>query len=113
MEDCLFCRIVAGKESSEKVLEQGDFMVIRNKFPVAPVHLLILDKKHREKKETISGQHPGFWDGAMAAAFAAIKKFGLEKTGYKLVNNGAGYNHFEHEHIHVLGGTSKEPAGQT
>ena len=39
----------------------------------------------------------------------AILKLELDKTGYKLGNNGAGYNHFEHEHFHVMGGTKKEP----
>jgi len=112
-EDCLFCQIVAGKEPSEKVLETDEFLVIKNKFPVAPVHVLVLDKKHREKSETISGQHEGYWDQLMAAADKAIKHLGLDKTGYKLVNNGAGYNHFEHEHLHILGGSKEEPAGST
>jgi hypothetical protein len=49
----------------------------------------------------------------MAAAFQTIKHLGLNRTGYKLVNNGAGYNHFEHEHLHILGGSREEPAGRT
>jgi len=112
-EDCLFCKIVKGEEPSKKVLETENFLVIENKFPVAPVHVLVLDKKHREKKDAISGKYPGFWDEMLAAAWEAIKHFGLDKTGYKLVDNGAGYNHFEHEHLHVLGGTEEEPGGQT
>lgn len=112
-QSCLFCKIVSGEEPSERVLEHKGFLVIKNKFPVAPVHLLVLDKKHREKSETLSGKYPGFWDEMFTACFEAIKKFGLDKTGYKLVNNGAGYNHFEHEHLHVLGGSKEEPAGRT
>jgi histidine triad (HIT) family protein len=112
-EECLFCKIVKGEEPSKKVLETEDFLVIENKFPVAPVHVLVLDKKHREKKETISGEHAGFWDGILAASWEAIGKLGLDKTGYKLVNNGAGYNHFEHEHLHILGGSEEEPGGKT
>ena len=111
--DCLFCRIVKGLEPSQKVLETEEFLVVQNKFPVAPVHVLILDKKHREKKDTISGQYPGFWDAMMDAVWKTVKHFNLDKTGYKLVDNGAGYNHFEHEHLHVLGGTKGEPAGRT
>jgi diadenosine tetraphosphate (Ap4A) HIT family hydrolase len=49
----------------------------------------------------------------MAAAAQTVKKFKLDKTGYKLVNNGAGYNHFEHEHLHILGGSREEPGGAT
>ncbi len=111
--DCLFCKIVEGSEPSQKVLETEDFLVVQNKFPIAPVHVLVLDKKHREKSETLSGKYPGFWDEMFAACFKAVKHFGLDKTGYKLVNNGAGYNHFEHEHFHVLGGSKEEPAGRT
>ena len=113
MEGCLFCQIVAGKEPSEKVLETDGFLVINNKFPLAPIHVLVLDKKHQEKPETISGQYEGYWDKMMAAVYKTIRHLGLDKTGYKLVNNGAGYNHFEHEHMHILGGSEEEPAGIT
>ena len=49
----------------------------------------------------------------MGAVFSVIGQTGLDKTGYKLVLNGAGYNHFDHEHIHMLGGTAEEPVGKT
>lgn len=113
--DCLFCKIVEGSEPSEKVLEQGEFLVIKNKFPKAPAHLLVLDKQHREKSDTLSGKYRkgGYWDKMFEAVYAAVKRFGLDKTGYKLVNNGAGYNHFEHEHFHILGGSREEPGGST
>jgi histidine triad (HIT) family protein len=113
VDDCLFCKIVEGSEPAKKVLETDGFLVIENKFPIAPVHVLVLDKKHWEKKDTMSGKHPGFWDDMMNAVWQAIKHLGLDKTGYKLVNNGAGYNHFEHEHMHILGGTKEEPGGKT
>ncbi|MCL5004005.1 MAG: HIT domain-containing protein [Patescibacteria group bacterium] len=113
MAQCLFCEIVAGRAPSVKVLETEEFLVIKNKYPVSPVHVLVLDKKHREKKETISGKHLGYWDRMMDAVNSALVKLGLNKTGYKLVNNGAGYNHFEHEHVHILGGSKEEPGGRT
>lgn len=113
MEDCLFCKIVEGEEPSEKILETDGFLVVKNKFPVAPVHLIVLSKEHKEKKDAISGKHANFWDGMMATCWKAIEHFGLDKTGYKLINNGAGYNHFEHEHMHVLGGSKEEPGGRT
>lgn len=87
--------------------------MIKNIYPIAPVHVLVLSKKHVEKKKAIAGQHPGFWDKIMDAVYQAIVQLGLDKTGYKLVNNGAGYNHFEHEHLHILGGSKEEPGGKT
>ncbi|MCG2686114.1 HIT domain-containing protein [Candidatus Parcubacteria bacterium] len=113
MSKCLFCQIIAGEEPSQKVLETEDFLVIENKFPVAPTHLSVLSKVHKEKSDCISGRHEGFWDEMMAVCWSAIQRVGLDKTGYKLVNNGAGYNHFEHEHMHILGGSREEPAGKT
>ncbi len=47
MDDCLFCKIVEGTEPSEKVLETERFLVVKNKFPAAPVHVLVLDKKQK------------------------------------------------------------------
>lgn len=113
MNECLFCEIVAGREDAVKVLETEEFLVIQNKYPISPVHVLVLDKLHREKKETIARKYEGYWCRLMEAAYRTIQHFGLDKTGYKLVNNGAGYNHFEHEHLHVLGGSKEEPGGAT
>ena len=113
MHDCLFCRIVEGAEPSEKVLETEDFLVIKNKYPIAPIHVLVLSKSHVEKKDTLAGKYPGFWDKMFVAISQTVNLLGLNKTGYKLVNNGAGYNHFEHEHMHVLGGSKEEPGGST
>lgn len=110
---CLFCRIISGEEPAEKVFETGEFLAIANKYPTAPVHVLVLDKEHREKPATISGSYRGYWDKMMAACYQVIKQLGLDKEGYKLVNNGAGYNHFEHEHMHILGGGEEEPDGKT
>lgn len=127
--NCLFCRIVAGEEASEKVWENEEFVCIKNKYPVAPVHVLVMPKEHVSKKDWISPTSPRlrgaeqgaeqgrlltlFWGKMMAVVFAVVTELGLDKSGYKLVNNGAGYNHFEHEHMHILGGTKTEPGGAT
>ena len=113
---CLFCEIVAGREPSKKVWENDDFLCIENKFPKAPIHVLVMPKKHIEKVESAdlgSSNFDMFWGRMMSAVFSVVQKLNLSKTGYKLVSNGAGYNHIEHEHIHVLGGSKDEPAGQT
>lgn len=112
--NCLFCKIASGEEASEKVWENDDFIAVKNKYPVATVHLLVMPKEHVSKKNLVGGMtDDNFWSKIMVAVFDVIRLFGLDRTGYKLVNNGAGYNHFDHEHIHVLGGTKEEPAGKT
>ncbi len=112
-DKCVFCDIVSGSEEAKVVWQNDSFIAIKNKYPVAPVHLLVLPKKHVSKLRLIDEMGTGFWDEMMAAVFAVVVDQGLNKSGYKLVNNGAGYNHFDHEHVHVLGGTKGEPAGQT
>jgi len=121
---CLFCEIAKGAEPATKVWENEGFICIKNKYPVAPVHLLVMPKEHVSKnvlvfaplRQGYGGAEMTFshlWDKIMGAVFEVIRKEGLDKSGYKLVNNGAGYNHFDHEHIHVLGGSKEEPAGKT
>ena len=114
-DNCLFCNIVLGKEPKTLIYEDENFMVIENKFPVAPIHLLVIDKYHREKSDVISGTYSdeGYFDLLFSVIYKIVLKYGLNKTGYKVVNNGAGYNHFEHEHFHLLGGSDQEPGGST
>ncbi len=114
-EKCLFCEIAAGREPCVKVWENGEFLAIENKYPVAPKHVLVIPKEHREKKEwtKLTKQNGQFWGKMMEAVFEVVRLLALDRTGYKLVNNGAGYNHFEHEHMHILGGSKDEPAGKT
>lgn len=114
-ENCLFCQIVAGTAPSEKVHEDDNFVVIKNKYPQAPIHVLVIDKKHREKTQTLSGVYfdSKYWDLMFKTIYDTVCLLELDKKGYKLVNNGAGYNHFEHEHFHIMGGSEDEPGGST
>ncbi|HAI22723.1 TPA: histidine triad nucleotide-binding protein [Candidatus Collierbacteria bacterium] len=112
-KDCLFCQIGAKEAPAEVVWESGEFIAIKNKYPIAPVHVLIMPKDHVKKADVATSQSGMFWGKIMPVVFEVVALLGLDKTGYKLVNNGAGYNHFEHEHIHVMGGTKTEPGGET
>ena len=111
--NCLFCQIVEGKEPAQIVWENEEFVAIKNKYPVAKIHILVIPKDHIEKKKLAAGNGGEFWSKMMVAVFSVIRLKALDQTGYKLVNNGAGYNHFEHEHMHILGGTKEEPVGKT
>jgi len=108
---CVFCKIIAGDLPGNVEWESNEFVAIKNKYPKGVIHLLVMPKMHLEKKSLY--ENGDFWGRMMKAVFEVVKLKKLDKSGYKLVNNGAGYNHFEHEHIHVLGGTRDEPAGNT
>ena len=104
--DCLFCDIVRDKKAASRVLETKEFIVIENKYPKAPVHLLVVDKTHREKSDTMAGvyQSENYWDKLFYAVSQAVIKLNLDIVGYKVVINESKYYHYGHEHVHVIGG---------
>ena len=107
--DCIFCDIANKRTRAKVVYETDDYMAFENINPSAPVHLLLIPKEHIDKKNAISGSNPTFWSDFMLEANRVIKKLELDKTGYRIVNNGAGYHAIDHEHIHILGGAGWKP----
>lgn len=112
---CLFCNIILGKEPGKVVYKDECFVVIENKYPKAPIHLLVLDRFHHDKKDTISGKYAknAYFENLFSTIYQVVVKYGLDRSGYKIVNNGAGYHHFSHEHFHIMGGSKEEPGGST
>lgn len=106
MMDCIFCKIVEKKIPSKVVYEDDLALAFEDVSPQAPVHTLIVPKKHiadiqsiTEKDRDLIG-HLFF----VAKTIAAEKK--LDKNGYRLVINngpGAGQTVF-HIHLHLLSG---------
>lgn len=105
MDNCLFCKIIAGEIPSSKVYEDEHVYAFRDINPQAPVHILVVPKEHICCADAIDGTN------SMAAAkcFEAIAKIakaeGLE-NGYRVINNcGAdGGQSVMHLHFHILGG---------
>ena len=105
MDNCLFCKIIAGEIPSSKVYEDEYVYAFRDINPQAPVHILVVPKEHICCADAIDGTN------SMAAAkcFEAIAKSakaeGLE-NGYRVINNcGAdGGQTVMHLHFHILGG---------
>ena len=107
-EECIFCQIVAGKLATTKVFEDEWFVVINDIHPKAPVHVLIIPKKHVPTVNELEAT-----DEAMVGRIftLAAKLAGDLKIaqGYQLhVNVGqrAGQVVF-HLHVHLTGGWSK------
>lgn len=101
---CIFCKIVEGEISSNKILENSEFLCFHDANPRAPIHLLIIPKIHVEKFQDTSAK-------LMAKMTPFIQevavKMGLDNSGYRLiVNNGEdGGQEVSHLHFHLLGGT--------
>ena len=105
-DDCIFCQIVLGKAPGTKVWDSDAYLAIENKFPEAPIDILVMPKFHIEKSESRKSPEL-FWQEFMKAVWEVAALKGYDKTGYVLVNNGAGYNHLEHEHCHIMSGMPK------
>lgn len=106
MDDCVFCNIVNKTIDSHFEFEGENLVVIKDLLPKAPVHLLVIPRKH-----IISIQHLEVEDekvvGEMVfAAKQMAEKFGIGESGYKLVFNVGrdGGMVVPHLHLHILGG---------
>jgi histidine triad (HIT) family protein len=104
-QDCLFCGIVAGDAPAEMVAEGDRVVAFRDKFPRAPVHVLVTTRRH------IGSAHElGEGDAAtVQAAFAMAQRVAEDEgiaDGYRIATNiGAGGGQaIPHLHFHVLGG---------
>lgn len=104
--DCLFCKIVEGTIPSRKVYEDEYVYAFEDIQPQAPVHLLVIPKKHIA---SLNDAEPGDAELLGRVALAAqrvAREAGLAESGYRLVNNVGpdGGQVVYHIHFHVLGG---------
>ena len=103
MDDCLFCRIVAGKLPATVVYEDDQVMAINDVFPRAPFHVLVVPRKHIARLSDLEDEPLG---GRLLQAVRKVARQGGVGDNFRLViNNGdqAGQA-VMHLHIHVLGG---------
>ncbi len=105
MENCLFCRIIAGEIPSTKVYEDEFVYAFKDINPIAPVHILFIPKQHISGASAVTAENAD----AVGKIFTAIAKvaaeLGLEK-GFRVVTNcgeDAGQT-VPHLHFHLLGG---------
>ena len=111
MEKDIFCQIVAGDIPSPRIYENKSVIVIRDINPKAPVHDLIITKKHIEMLEDLTEADSGIIADILLAAKEVVKIEGIEKKGYRLISNYGkdGGPLVKHMHFHILGGKSLGP----
>jgi histidine triad (HIT) family protein len=106
MENCLFCKIVKGEIPSEKVYEDADILAFNDIKPQAPVHVLVIPKRHIETFSEFDDGDRMLAGQLLLAARTIARNKGIATTGYRLVGNcqkDAGQLVF-HVHFHLLGG---------
>lgn len=106
MEDCVFCNIIDKTIEAEFLFENEDLIVIKDILPKAPVHLLIIPRKHILSINHVEQEDEKLAGEMIFVAKEMAKKFGVYETGYKLVFNVGrdGGQVIAHLHMHLLGG---------
>ena len=106
MEDCLFCKIIAGEIPSTKVYEDEYTFAFRDINPQAPTHILVVPKQHITGVAAITAENSGIAAKCLESVAKIAKQEGLV-NGYRVISNcgpDAGQT-VPHLHFHILGGT--------
>jgi histidine triad (HIT) family protein len=106
MVDCLFCKMVNGEIKPDVVYENDAMLAFKDINPQAPVHVLVVPKKHIATLNDLEPAHDVLVGEMYLTAKKVAEKLGVAESGYRTVmncNEGAGQTVF-HLHLHVLGG---------
>ena len=106
MEDCLFCKIAEKKINSEIVYENDHVIAFKDIHPIAPVHVLVIPKKHITSLNEVDVSNMKCIDECMLAIKEVAKICGVYDDGYRVVSNIGknGGQVVKHLHFHVIGG---------
>lgn len=114
MKDCLFCKIVSGEMDSDIIYKDDKVVVFPDINPQAPVHLLIVPRKHISSLNKISKEDNELIGHIYQVASDLASKKNIAESGYRIVSNCGkeGGQTVYHIHFHLLGGrTMQWPPG--
>lgn len=106
MDDCLFCKIATGEITPDLVHETESVLVFRDINPQAPLHVLVIPRKHISTTNDVAAEDAGLVGEMLMAAQQVAAAEGYAESGYRLVMNcnaDAGQTVF-HIHLHLLAG---------
>jgi histidine triad (HIT) family protein len=106
MKNCIFCRIIAGESPARIIHEDEHLLVFHDIQPQAPVHLLLVPKKHLASIQDLTPADKELMGHLLYTASSVAKNLGLQQNGYRLVINDGRYGGQAvfHLHLHLLGG---------
>lgn len=107
--DCIFCKLVTGKIPSKKVYEDEDIYAFHDIQPWAPIHFLLIPKRHIPSMAQVGPEHADLLGRMMALAPKLAEQAGCRpypQGGFRIVCNtgGDGGQEVHHLHFHVIGG---------
>jgi len=108
MTGCIFCKIIAGEIPSKKLYEDDDVLAFWDISPQAPVHFLVIPKKHIPRPVDVTDKDDRLTGKLLRIGAQIAKENGVEDDYRVIFNNGesAGQVVF-HLHMHILGGKKK------
>ncbi len=102
---CLFCKIIAGEIASKKVFEDDLTFAFRDLHPQAPVHVLVVPRKHIASLAESNAEDEELLGHLHMVAAQIARSEGLVKGYRTVINTGAdGGQTVDHLHVHLLGG---------
>ena len=106
MEDCLFCKIIKGEIPSNIVYEDEEILAFRDINPVAPVHVLVIPKKHIGSLVDLKQEDEAVVGRIYSVINKIAKQEGIDKKGFRVVVNCGedGGQEVKHLHFHLIGG---------
>lgn len=104
MADCIFCKLALGEIKTDMVYEDESIACFKDANPVAPVHLLVVPKKHIESLNQLNEEDLELMGHIMLKIKDIAKDIGLE-NGYRvIINTGEdGHQTVKHLHVHIIG----------
>lgn len=104
MSDCVFCKIGLREIPAMVVYETDEFVAFRDIAPKAPVHIILMPRKHYNVLHECSSVDDGLLGRMLLAAAEIAKKEDVTSSGYRIVFNGGKSQAIRHLHLHLLGG---------
>ena len=104
-DNCLFCRIARGEVPSRKAYEDEEILAFHDIHPAAPVHLLVIPKRHLDSLIDARPEDEGLLGKLVALAPRLAQEQGCNNGFRVVINNGPdGGQEVYHLHMHILGG---------
>jgi histidine triad (HIT) family protein len=105
-KDCPFCKIIRGEKEADFVYKDESVVAFHDIRPQAPVHILIVPRKHIRSINDMNGEDHAVISSLLYRAREIAKSKGIDQSGYRLVFNveRGGGQYIFHLHLHLLGG---------
>ena len=111
MEGCIFCKIIKGEIPAEKVYEDDEILAFKDIHPAAPIHVLIIPKKHIATLMDLEDENTLLMGKIIQTTKKIAKQLGIEENGFRLIVNCGPDSGQEvmHIHFHLLAGRKMGP----